>query len=179
VPALDRGADLRAAAGEAGVHLLDSASARFGEFDEVQLAGLVEGEWPDLARRSIFYSPSVLRELGWPSDTLRLDGVRAEFADLLRLPRRRLTVSTFALESDALVSASSLLDELARAGARRRGGGAAAGACSSTRRSAWSRWTPARSMPRRAPGRAAAAPRPGASRASAARPTGTRRASTR
>ena len=100
---------------EAGVHLLDSASARFGEFDEVQLAGLVEGEWPDLARRSIFYSPSVLRELGWPSDTLRLDGVRAEFADLLRLPRKRLAVSTFALESDALVSASSLLDELARA----------------------------------------------------------------
>jgi RecB family exonuclease len=101
--------------GEAGVHLLDSASARFGEFDEVQLAGLVEGEWPDLARRSIFYSASVLRELGWPPDTLRLDGVRAEFADLLRLPRRRLTVSTFALESDALVSASSLLDEVARA----------------------------------------------------------------
>ena len=101
--------------GEAGVHLLDSASARFGEFDEVQLAGLVEGEWPDLARRSIFYSPSVLRDLGWPSDTLRLDGVRAEFADLLRLPRQRLTVSTFSLESDALVSASSLLDELSRA----------------------------------------------------------------
>jgi RecB family exonuclease len=102
--------------GEAGVHLLDSASARFGEFDEVQLAGLVEGEWPDLARRSIFYSPSVLRELGWPSDVLRLDGVRAEFADLLRLPHRRLTVSTFALESDALVSASSMLDEVGRAG---------------------------------------------------------------
>jgi RecB family exonuclease len=101
--------------GDAGVHLLDSASARFGEFDEVQLAGLVEGEWPDTARRSIFYSPSVLRELGWPSDALRLDGVRAEFADLLRLPRRRLTVSTFALESDALVSVSSLLDELGRA----------------------------------------------------------------
>jgi RecB family exonuclease len=97
------------------VHLLDSASARFGEFDEVQLAGLVEGEWPDVARRSIFYSPSVLRELGWPSETLRLDGVRAEFADLLRLPRERLTVSTFALEADALVSASGLLDEIARA----------------------------------------------------------------
>jgi RecB family exonuclease len=103
-------------AGDAGVHLLDSASARFGEFDEVQLAGLVEGEWPDLSRRSIFYSSSILRELGWPAETLRLDGVRAEFADLLRLPRQRLTVSTFALESDALVSASSLLDELRRAG---------------------------------------------------------------
>jgi len=47
---------------------------------------------------------------------LRLNGVRAEFADLVRLPRQRLTVSTFALESDALVSASSLLDELGRAG---------------------------------------------------------------
>ena len=103
-------------AGDAGVHLLDSASARFGDFDDVQLAGLVEGEWPDLARRSIFYSPSVLRELGWPSDQLRLDGVRAQFADLLRLPARRLTVSTFALEADALVSASSLLDELSRSG---------------------------------------------------------------
>ena len=103
-------------AGDAGVHLIDSASARFGDFDDVQLAGLVEGEWPDLARRSIFYSPSVLRELGWPSDQLRLDGVRAQFADLLRLPARRLTVSTFALEADALVSASSLLDELSRSG---------------------------------------------------------------
>jgi RecB family exonuclease len=102
--------------GETGVHLIDSASARFGDFDDVQLAGLVEGEWPDLTRRSIFYSPSVLRELGWPSEQLRLDGVRAEFADLLRLSAQRLTVSTFALESDALVSASSLLDELARAG---------------------------------------------------------------
>jgi RecB family exonuclease/inactivated superfamily I helicase len=102
--------------GDGGLHLLDAASARFGDFDDVQLAGLVEGEWPDLSRRSIFYSPSVLRELGWPSDQLRLDGVRAEFTDLLRLPSRRLAVSTFALEADVLVSASSLLDELPRAG---------------------------------------------------------------
>jgi len=102
--------------GDRGVHLVDSASARFGDFDDVQLAGLVEGEWPDFSRRSIFYSPSVLRELGWPSDQLRLDGVRAQFADLLRLPSIRLTVSTFALEADALVSTSSLVDELTRSG---------------------------------------------------------------
>ena len=115
----------RRCTGDRGVHLVDSASARFGDFDDVQLAGLVEGEWPDLSRRSIFYSPSVLRELGWPSDQLRLDGVRAQFADLLRLPASRLTVSTFALEADALVSTSSLAR---RAGAQRaRGGGSAAG----------------------------------------------------
>ena len=117
--------------GERGVHLVDSASARFGDFDDVQLAGLVEGEWPDLSRRSIFYSPSVLRELGWPSDQLRLDGVRAEFADLLRLPSTRLTVSTFALEADALVSTSSLRR---RAGAQRaRRGGSLAGGRSRVR----------------------------------------------
>ncbi|MGH7464722.1 MAG: hypothetical protein ACREK1_06070, partial [Longimicrobiales bacterium] len=33
--------------GESGVHLVDAESARYGDFDEVQLAGLVEGEWPE------------------------------------------------------------------------------------------------------------------------------------
>jgi hypothetical protein len=36
----------------------------------------------------------------------RLEGVRAAFADLLRLPASRLSVSVFALEADALVSPS-------------------------------------------------------------------------
>ncbi len=35
-------------------------SARFGAFDCVQLAGLVDGEWPEPPRRNIFYSPSLL-----------------------------------------------------------------------------------------------------------------------
>ncbi len=103
-------------AGDRGVHVVDAASARFGEFDDVQLAGLVEGEWPAAARRNVFYAPSVLRELGWPKETLRLDGARAAFADLLKLPSARLTVSTFSLEADALVSPSPLLDEVDTAG---------------------------------------------------------------
>jgi RecB family exonuclease len=102
--------------GDRGVHVVDAASAMFGAFDEVQLAGLVEGEWPDAARRNVFYAPNVLRELGWPKDTHRIEGARAAFADLLRLPSARLTVSTFALESDALVNPSPLLNEVDEAG---------------------------------------------------------------
>jgi RecB family exonuclease len=99
-------------AGDAGVHLVDAASARYGDFDHVHLAGLVEGEWPDHARRSIFYSLGVLRELGWPAEAERIEGARAAFADLLTLPSTRLVVSTFQLEADALVTASPLLEVL-------------------------------------------------------------------
>jgi RecB family exonuclease len=103
-------------AGDSGVHLVDAWSARFGDFDEVHLAGLVDGEWPEPARRNIFYSSSILRELGWPAEADRLAGERALFSDLLRLPASRLTVSTFTLEGDALVSPSSLVDELDHVG---------------------------------------------------------------
>lgn len=99
--------------GDAGVHLVDAESAPFGEFDVVQLAGLVDGEWPDRPRRNIFYSPAVLRDLGWPAEADRVEAVRAAFADLLRLPARELAVSTFSLEHDSLVSPSVLLDDVA------------------------------------------------------------------
>jgi RecB family exonuclease len=102
--------------GDEGVHLVDADSARFGEFADVHIAGLVEDEWPDRARRNIFYSPSILRELGWPSESDRLAGARAAFADLLRLPTMRLSLSTFLLEADALVSPSPLLDEVEQSG---------------------------------------------------------------
>jgi RecB family exonuclease len=101
--------------GDAGVHVVDAASARFGDFDLVQLAGLVEGEWPDASRRSIFYSTSVLRELGWPAEQERLQGARAAFADLLTLPSARLVVSTFQLEADTAVAVSPLVDEVRQA----------------------------------------------------------------
>jgi RecB family exonuclease len=102
--------------GDAGVHLVDAESARFGAFDVVQIAGLVEGEWPDPPRRNIFYSPSVLRELGWPAEAERIAGARAALADLVRLPAERLIASAFTLEADALVSPSPLVDEIERAG---------------------------------------------------------------
>ena len=102
--------------GEDGVHLVDAESARFGDFEGVQLAGLVDGEWPDTPHRNIFYPPSLLRELGWPAESERLEGVRASFSDLLRLPSSRLVVSTFTLENDAVVVPSTLVDSLQAAG---------------------------------------------------------------
>ena len=102
--------------GDGGVHLVDADSARFGDFDAVQLAGLVDGEWPDTPRRNIFYPPALLRELGWSAESERLDGVRAAFSDLLRLPASRLVVSTFTLEDDAMVAASTLVDAVPTAG---------------------------------------------------------------
>lgn len=98
--------------GEGGVHLVDAQSARFGDFEHVQLAGLIEGEWPEPPRRNIFYPPGLLRELGWPSESERLDAVRAAFMDLLRLPSSQLIVSTFMLEDEGIVAASGLLDAL-------------------------------------------------------------------
>jgi RecB family exonuclease len=102
--------------GEDGVHLVDAESARFGDFEAVQLAGLVDGEWPDTLRRNIFYPPALLRELGWPAESERVDRVRASFSDLLRLPSSRLVVSTFTLEDDVIVAASPLVDALLTAG---------------------------------------------------------------
>jgi RecB family exonuclease len=101
--------------GNAGVHLVDAESARFGDFTHVQLAGLVDGEWPERPHHNIFYSQAILRDLGWPVESERRDAARAAFADLLRLPASRLVVSTFTLEADALVTLSPLADEIERA----------------------------------------------------------------
>jgi RecB family exonuclease len=98
--------------GECGVHLVDADSAPFGEFDAVQIAGLVDGEWPEKPQRNIFYSPAILRDLGWPPDAERLDSARSAFSDLLQLPANQLVVSMFSLEHDSLVTPSSLLDGL-------------------------------------------------------------------
>lgn len=102
--------------GDGGVHLVDAASAPFGDFDVVQLAGLIDGEWPERPHRNVFYSPALLRDLGWPAESERLDRARAAFRDLLGLPDASLAVSTFTLEDDAVVAASSLVDEVQAAG---------------------------------------------------------------
>ena len=98
--------------GESGVHVLDSASAPFGDFEFLQCAGLVDGEWPDRPRRNIFYASAILRELGWPAERGRADGARAAFVDLLSSPSREVAVSAFLLEHDAVVSVSPLVDEI-------------------------------------------------------------------
>ena len=99
--------------GESGVHLVDADSAPFGEFDYAQLAGLVDGEWPEKPHRNIFYSLAILRDLGWPADSDRLESARSAFSDLLQLPRKQLVVSTFSLEHDSLVTPSVLLEQIA------------------------------------------------------------------
>ena len=38
-----------------GVRILDAQAARFADLDDVQIMGLVEGEWPERPRRNIFY----------------------------------------------------------------------------------------------------------------------------
>ena len=102
--------------GTRGLMLLDAPSASYADLDELRLAGLVESDWPERATRSIFYPASLLAQLGWPVDADRLAAARARFHDLIRLAQRRVSVSSFTLEDDAIVPASSFLEELDTAG---------------------------------------------------------------
>ena len=61
----------------------DSAS-----FDHVHLVGLVETDWPERPRRSIFYTSGLLKALGWPQEADQTRAQQAAFRDLLRLPAR-------------------------------------------------------------------------------------------
>ncbi len=113
--------------GEGGLQIVDRQAARFADFDDVQVMGLVEGEWPERPRRNIFYPQSLLAQL----EPARPDRValhqerdlvrfaRASFKDLLLSARRRVRVSTFALESDAVVEPSAFLDDLPALGLSR------------------------------------------------------------
>jgi RecB family exonuclease len=98
--------------GDAGVRLLDAHAAPYADVDDVRLVGLVESDWPARSSRSIFYPQSLLAQLGWAGDQTRLAASRTKFQDLLRLPRRRVSLSTFTLEEDTIVSASPLLEEV-------------------------------------------------------------------
>jgi RecB family exonuclease len=107
-------------AGEGGLQVVDAQSARYADFDDMQVMGLVEGEWPERPRRNIFYPQSLLAQLApvrpdrvaihQERDLVRF--ARASFRDLLLSPRLRVRVSTFALESDAVVEPSAFLDDL-------------------------------------------------------------------
>jgi RecB family exonuclease len=106
--------------GEAGLQIVDAGTARYGEFEDVQLVGLIDGEWPERSRRSVFYPASllaVLEPLGAVPDPGRRDreslqAARASFRDLVHLASARVRLSTFALEHDAIVEPSVLLDDV-------------------------------------------------------------------
>jgi RecB family exonuclease len=101
--------------GETGVQLLDDQAARYGEFDDMFIVGLVEHEWPEKPRRNIFYPASLLKALGWPTEKDRRAAADARFVDLLSSASRRVVVSTFTLDDDALVMPSMQLEEIPRA----------------------------------------------------------------
>ena len=102
--------------GGRGVQLLDAPAAAFADLDEACLVGLVESDWPERGSPSIFYPAALLRDLGWPAEGDRLAASRARFQDLLLLPSRRVRVSSFTLEEDAIVAPSPFLEEIAAAG---------------------------------------------------------------
>jgi RecB family exonuclease len=99
----------------AGLHLVDDQTARFGEFDDMTLVGLVEAEWPERPRRNIFYPSHLLKLLGWPTEKDRSAAADARFLDLLASPTRRIAVSTPMLDGDTLMMRSAQLDEIPRA----------------------------------------------------------------
>jgi RecB family exonuclease len=98
-----------------GVHFVDDQAARYGEFDDVTVVGLIESDWPDRARRNVFYPPSVLRTLNWPSEQDRRAAADARFLDLLSSSAGRVELSTFLLDDESIVTRSMQLDEVARA----------------------------------------------------------------
>lgn len=102
--------------GNAGVHLVDDQAAPFGEFDDITIVGLVEGEWPEEPRRNVFYSSPLLKALGWPSERDRRAGAAARFADLLTSAAKTVALSTFTLDDDAPVTRSLQLDDVSRIG---------------------------------------------------------------
>ncbi len=98
-----------------GLHLVDDQAARYGEFDDITLVGLIEGEWPDRPRRNIFYPPSLLGALGWPSEKDRWAAAEARFLDLMGSSHEQVSLSTVTLDEEALVDVSPLLEEVQRA----------------------------------------------------------------
>ncbi len=98
-----------------GLHLIDDQAARYGQFEDMTIVGLTENDWPDRPRRNIFYPPSLLKALGWPSEGDRRRAADARFLDLLSSPSKQVTLSTITLDDEALVNRSIQLEEIPRA----------------------------------------------------------------
>jgi RecB family exonuclease len=106
--------------GAPGLQIVDAQAARYGEFDDVQIVGLIEGEWPERTRRNVLYPSSLLTLLealpAVPDPTARerdaLKVARAQFRDLVFSAAERVRLSAFSLEHDAVVEPSVLLDDV-------------------------------------------------------------------
>ena len=115
-----------AAASAGGIRILDAQAARFADLDDVQIMGLVEGEWPERPRRNIFYPRALIAQLepARPEKVTLNDErdqvrhARAVFRDLAGLARLRTSVSTFSLESESVVEPSSFIEDLPSFGLR-------------------------------------------------------------
>jgi RecB family exonuclease len=101
--------------GSTGVQFADDQAARYGDFDEIAVVGLIEGEWPEHPKRNIFYPASLLASLGWPTEKDRRGAAEARFLELLQSPIERVRVSTVSLDDEALVEASTFVEEIPRA----------------------------------------------------------------
>ncbi|MCA1586301.1 MAG: PD-(D/E)XK nuclease family protein, partial [Acidobacteria bacterium] len=108
--------------GSPGVQIVDAQAVRYGVFDSVYLVGVIHGEWPEPTMRTVLYPASMMALLDpsppTPRETIRREreaaqAARAAFRDLLMLAQRRVRVSTFLLEHDAIVEPSTLVDEMA------------------------------------------------------------------
>lgn len=107
--------------GSAGLQIVDAQAARYAVFDDVQIVGLIEGEWPERTRRNVLYPSSLLSLLeplpaiADPTQRERdaLHSARAQFRDLVLSAGQRVRLSAFALEHDAVVEPSVLLDDVA------------------------------------------------------------------
>ena len=95
-----------------GVTIVDADSAVFGDFDDVVVLGMNDGEWPARGPRNIFYPQSFLRRFGWPSDRELLASERRRFRSLIRLPAERVALLRHQLEDEAPTVASPFLDEV-------------------------------------------------------------------
>jgi len=98
--------------GRAGAHVIDAVAARFGEFDHVHLVGLVETDWPERSRRSIFFTSTLLTALGWPQESEHSKAEVAAFHDLVASAAETVTLHGFELEGDAVVALSPLVHAL-------------------------------------------------------------------
>jgi RecB family exonuclease len=109
-----------AQSGEPGLQIVDAQAARYGDFDDVQIVGLVDGEWPERPRRNVLYPSSLLtllEPLPAVADPGRRDqeamqGARAAFKDLVCSSARTVRLSAFTLEQDSVVEPSMLIDDV-------------------------------------------------------------------